>query len=537
MLAWNAAWRARALPELAARDWDVVVVGGGINGAGILREAARCGWTCLLLEQRDFAWGTSSRSSKMIHGGLRYLASGHWRLTRTALRERQHLSAALPGLVEPLHFLVPHARGHAPGRWTLAAALALCERLAGRRSMQRHYHSARELRWLAPQLRPGAWSGATQFVDAQVDDARLVLRVLDDARRAGGAAVNGVRVREPLRIDGRVAGVVAEDTEGSARWSFRSRVVVRATGAWTDAAWDTAAAAHANARIRPLRGAHLLVPGWRLPLAQAITFSHPADGRIVFAFPWQGATVIGTTDVDHHDDPASEPRISRAEFDYLLAACRWLFPTADITAADVRSTWAGVRAVLRSGSQRTPSAEPREHALWSQPGCVTLTGGKLTTFHAQALEAVRECARQLQRPFSPAPAHEWEKDSGRICASGTPLPPHVAARHGTQRARLAQLLDELGDEPVAATTTLWAELALAAECELVLHLDDLLLRRTRLGLLLARGGEAELTRIRATCQRRLGWDDARWEHEQHRYLALWRRCYSAPGNDAGVADE
>lgn len=257
---------------------------------------------------------------------------------------------------------------------------------------------------------------------------------------------------------------------------------------------------------------------------------HGADKRPVFVFPWEGATVIGTTDLDHSAPLSEEARISPEEVDYLLAACAQQFPTAAIIAADVLSTWAGVRPVVSDGvAGRKPSDEKREHALWIEPGCVTLAGGKLTTFRLLALEVLHACAPMIGRSVA---------DHGAATFAAVTNPPmpqlspaqqkRLAGRHGRALPQLLALVEQLGSETVVGTNTLWAELAFAAEQELVLHLDDLLLRRTRLGLLLASGAAAELPRIRALCQARLGWDDARWQQEEQRYLALWQQCYSLP---------
>lgn len=523
MDAWNAAWRAAALPELATRDWDLIVVGGGICGAGILRETARRGWKCLLLEQRDFAWGTSSRSSKMVHGGLRYIAKGQFGLTRDSVRERQRLLTEAPGLVEPLSFVMPH-RGGFPGPRVFGSLLALYDALAGRRNHL--YYPLQQLRYLVPGLDEGGLQGGTRFFDAVTDDSRLVMRVLGEARAEGGEALNGVRVVDLKREQDRVNGLEAEDRESGRRFTFRCRAVALATGAWS----DRLRAARGSEHIRPLRGSHLLVPGWRLPLAHAISFMHPADGRPVFVFPWEGATVIGTTDLDHGEALDQDARISEAEVDYLLQACALQFPAAAIARADVLSTWAGVRPVVSNGdSQLKPSDEKREHVLWTEPGCVTLAGGKLTTFRLLALEVLQACAGFVGRTV--------EEDDGPVFpAVAVPAIPalsparhlRLVGRHGRVVTELARWVARLGNERVGATDTLWAELAWAAEGELVLHLDDLMLRRTRLGLLLPEGARAELPRIRALCQPLLGWDDARWAQEEAEYLALHRRCYSLP---------
>lgn len=528
-MAWNATWREAALPDLAARDWDLIVIGGGISGAGILREAARRGWSCLLLEQRDFAWGTSSRSSKMVHGGLRYIAKGQLGLTRDSVRERQRLLGEAPGLVDALPFLFPHYRGQFPGPRVFGGLLGVYDALAGQRLHR--YHSAAELRYLAPGLSDKELLGGTLFTDAVTDDARLVMRVLGEARAEGGEALNGLRVVELSRDGERVNGLVAEDSESGRRFSFRARVVAQATGAWTDELRQKIGLEH----IRPLRGSHLLLPAWRLPVAQAISFMHPEDQRPVFVFPWEGATVIGTTDLDHGEALNRDARITEDEVDYLLAACASVFPHAKVGRADVLSSWAGVRPVVSEGEStgKKPSDEKREHALWVEPGCVTLAGGKLTTFRLLALEVLRACAPMLgcevadvgQTVFHAAPP---------VALTGLSLSQQrrLAGRHGHALPRLAELIGELGSECIGASTTLWAELALACDDELVLQLDDLLLRRTRIGLLLAGGAAAELPRIRALCQPRLGWSDARWEEQQQRYLALWRQCYSLPGESS-----
>jgi glycerol-3-phosphate dehydrogenase len=522
---WNAAWRQQILPTLAEENWDLIVIGGGISGAGILREAARRGWRCLLLEQRDFAWGTSSRSSKMVHGGLRYIAKGQWRLTRDSVRERQRLLDEAPGLVEPMSFLMPHYRGGFPGPRVLGGLLSVYDALAGRRSHR--FHDAQQLRYLAPGVKENHLLGGTSFVDALTDDARLVMRVLSEARAEGAVVVNGVRVEHLLRENGRVCGVQVEDCEAGSSLQLRCGVLAVATGAWAERLRPT----EAPRQLRPLRGSHLLLPGWRLPVAQAFTFLHQRDRRPVFVFPWEGATVVGTTDLDHREDLDQSASISAEELDYLLAACTQQFPGAEVSAADVLSTWSGVRPVVGSAGahQDKPSNETREHVLWQEPGCVTLAGGKLTTFRPQAIEVLKACASMLGRTFVddaapvfaavpelPIPAlssHQWRR---------------LAGRHGRDLPRLAQLLTEIDHDTVGATDTLWAELAFACESEMVLHLDDLLLRRTRLGLLLPRGGEEYFAAIRQLCQPRLAWSDEHWQQEEQRYRALWQRHHGLP---------
>ncbi|WP_416757075.1 glycerol-3-phosphate dehydrogenase/oxidase [Pseudomonas sp. BNK-7] len=523
---WNGQWRQQALPGLGAQPWDLIVIGGGISGAGILREAARRGWRCLLLEQRDFAWGTSSRSSKMVHGGLRYIAKGQWRLTRDSVRERQRLLQEAPGLVEPMSFLMPHYRGRFPGPKVFGGLLTLYDALAGRRN--HCFHDAAHLRFLVPGVKEPGLLGGTCFLDALTDDARLVMRVLAEARADGAVAINGLRVTRLLRENGRVCGVAIEDSETGAVHTLGCAALAVATGAWA----ERLRPAQAPRQLRPLRGSHLLLPGWRLPVAQALSFMHAEDRRPVFVFPWEGATVVGTTDLDHRDDLDQSASISQEELRYLLAACAQQFPQAQVSAADVLSTWAGVRPVVAGAGgeqQGKPSNETREHVLWQEPGCVTLAGGKLTTFRPQAIEVLQACGAMLGRNVEddrePVFAPQAPVDIPGLSAAQLR---RLAGRHGRDLPRVAQRVAELGGDCVGASDTLWAELAFAAEAEMVLHLDDLLLRRTRIGLLLAEGAAQYLPAIRRLCQPRLGWDDARWLAEEQRYRDLWQRHHSLP---------
>ena len=527
---WNAAWRSRTLNELEQPEWDLIVVGGGITGAGILREAARRGWRCLLLEQRDFAWGTSSRSSKMVHGGLRYIAKGQLGLTRDSVRERQRLLSEAPGLVEPLPFLFAHYQGSFPGPRVLGGLLSVYDALAGQRLHR--FHPPQALNFLAPQLNTEGLQGATEFQDAVTDDARLVMRVLSEARAEGGVALNAMQVKELQRTAGgergeRVTGLSVEDRESGRLFTLRSKAVALATGAWADELRNRQGSAE---HIRPLRGSHLVLPAWRLPVAHAFSFMHRADKRPVFVFPWEGVTVVGTTDLDHRSPLDSDAAISHSEVDYLLDACAQQFPAAQIGTADITATWAGVRPVVSDEAtpSKKPSDETREHALWVEPGCVTLSGGKLTTFRLLALEVLSACAPMVGKTVADHGSRVFAATPMSELPLSTQASQRLHGRYGRDCPALAELIANLGTGRVAHTQTLWAELVWAAEHELVLHLDDLLLRRTRLGLLLPDGGLPLMASIRERCQAVLGWDDTRWDTEVAAYQTLWRRCYSVP---------
>ncbi|MGJ7918075.1 glycerol-3-phosphate dehydrogenase/oxidase [Massilia sp. LXY-6] len=527
----NPLWRRdgrSALPALMEREWDLLVIGGGITGAGILLEAARRGLHALLVEQRDFAWGTSSRSSKLVHGGLRYLKGGHLHLTRESVRERESLLRDAPGLVEPQGFAFAHYDGQR-GRRSFLAGLAVYDLLAGRR--ERHWLGRDEFLARAPNVAPDmantGLAGGIVYQDAKTDDARLVLRVLGEAMTHGAAALNYVGARTLLRVDGRVAGALVCDGIAGTTHEVRARVTVDATGAWSGALHGK------GPRLRPLRGSHLVLPGWRLPLAQAVSLMHPRDGRPVFAYPWEGTTLVGTTDLDHEQPMAREARITRAELDYLLAALQAQFPGLGIVEADVLSTFAGVRPVI-AGGHAEASREGREHSVWSEDGLVAVAGGKLTTFRAIALDALKQVRAQLPewrdalrpcRVFAAAPA----STHGRLPAG---LVRRLQGRHGAAAEALLLAAGEDEFALIPGTETPWAELRWAARAEAVQRLDDLLLRRTRLGLQLREGGTALMPRIRAICQPELGWDDARWEREARDYAALWHSHYGLPQEGA-----
>ena len=527
---WPRGWRA-ALPELLQREWDLLVIGGGITGAGILLEASRRGLRALLVEQRDFAWGTSSRSSKLVHGGLRYLAQGRIRLTREAVHEREALLRDAPGLVEPQRFAFPDYGASPRKRRTMLAGLALYDLFAGRR--ERHWLDAGEFALLAPNVARAGLAGGMVYLDARTDDARLVLRTLAEARRHGAVAVNYMAVRSLIQAGGRVAGATLRDDGGAASLhDVRARLVIDASGAW---AGQLSAQ---GPRLRPLRGSHLVLPAWRLPLAQAVSLMHPEDGRPVFAFPWEGATLVGTTDVDHREGLTQEAAITRPELDYLLAALQAQFPELRLGEADVIATYAGVRPVIDDGAPDAPSKAGREHAVWCGDGLVGVTGGKLTTFRAIALDVLRQARRQLpgwNDALAPVAVYEPVALPQAPRRMPAPLLRRLAGRYGAQAQALVDAAREGELEPVPGTETLWAELRWAARAEGVQHLDDLLLRRTRIGLLLRGGGIDHMARIRVTCQDELGWSDERWERAQDAYAALWARHYSLPA--AGATKE
>jgi glycerol-3-phosphate dehydrogenase len=526
---WDTGWRDRVWSTLDTH-WDVIVIGGGITGAGIFREAVRAGLKTLLVEARDFSYGTSSRSSKLVHGGLRYMKNAQFKTTLESVAEREYLLQQGKGLINRLGFLYASIQGDAMPSWLFGMGLVAYDLMA--RQWTHRAYDALDMRELCPILSAPRLKSGYRYFDAQTDDARLVLRVLREGVLAGGTAINYARVHHLLKDQqGNVCGVSLIDQvkpQTGRDLEIQSSVVVNATGAWAN---ELRNADHPRRKIRPLRGSHLVFSGQRVTLTRAVSFMHPADGRAVFILPWENVAVLGTTDVDH-PDLEHEPSISPAEFAYLLEGAQHVFPNLELTDTDVQATFSGVRPVLDSG-KANPSQESRDHIIWLEKGLLTIAGGKLTTFRLMArdaLQALRAYFPQLATFDRQHPILDHPPELITAEPAFSALSPAQRLRlAGRYAADLPMLLENARPEDFARiedTEYLWAELRYAAGQEGIQHLDDLLLRRVRLGLLLPEGGRACLPQIRQVVQPVTGWNDARWVAESARYLQYWQECYN-----------
>ena len=524
---WKNEWREEIWANLN-QEWDLLVIGGGITGAGVFRAAAALGLKVLLVEARDFAFGTSSRSSKLVHGGFRYLYNRQYQVTFESVRQRERLLQEAPHLVTPLAFTLPNYSAYHFPSWMLRCGLNIYDLMAPKWDHQTLTSAETVGRF--PGLRPNRLLKGFCYKDAVLDDSRLVLRVIQEGVALGGTALNYARAENLLRgHSGKVCGVSLTDTAGIATQSaeVKAKAVVNATGPWVD---ELRAELNAPGRLRKLRGSHLIFLRERLPIQEALTIFHPKDRRAMFLLPWEGATLAGTTDIDH--DPAlersaPEPFASRAEIDYMLEALDFIFPQLAIRKNDIISSFAGLRPII-SGSADSPSKESRAHQVWVENGLVTITGGKLTTFRLMARQALDAALATIGSDIRVSPKmcmiNPLEKISSNAL-SASQLD-YLQGRYGSEISELLADSDKQDMETIEPLSNLWAEVRWAARAGGAVHLDDLLLRRVRLGMLLPEGGKAVMPRVRAIVQSETGWDDHRWQAEEAAYRLIWETCYS-----------
>lgn len=524
---WKSGGRERSWRALTENThWDIVIAGGGVTGAGVAREAARRGLRVLLVDRQDFSWGTSSRSSKMVHGGLRYIAQGDVRTTLHSVKERERLMQEAPGLVDLMPYMMPHYEGRFPGRFAFGMLLKVYDLLARRK--YHTFHGAAAIRERYPFINPEGLAGASEFADAVTDDSRLVMRILHEARRDGAEVINYVAV-DGTEQNADSVTVTLRDTIGGASCKVSASVLVNATGVWVNELREQLGQ---SADVRPARGSHIVIPAERLPVDVSFTILHPEDQRPIFVYPWEGRTVIGTTDLDHPKPDNGEVGITRREMDYLLALAAFQFPAAGIQEQDVISSWAGVRPLVASGAKNS-SKESRDHTVWKDGRVVSVSGGKLTTFRLIALDVLKEARDELPEYDVDKKAPVFSKTETSVASlAGEEMAHRLAGFYGQDAAEIIRTAKAHGGaadlQSIPGTHACWAELRWQAASEAVVHLDDLLLRRNRLGLLLKNGGLDLLPELKERLQPMLGWSDEHWAAEVERYRRLWTQYYSLP---------
>ena len=477
-------WREPARERLARDLFDVLIIGGGINGAGIARDAALRGLSVALLERDDFASGTSSRSSRLVHGGVRYLEHGFFHLVFESSRERRILLRIAPHLVKPLQFTWPVYRGARIPRWKLAAGLWLYDLLAAFRNVARHHGlSAAQVIEVEPNLkREGLRGGATYF-DAATNDARLTIANVVDAVAAGAAALNHAEVTSLAFDRGRVTGVSVRDCFTQRLFEVRAKAVVNATGPWTDAI-SRIESPSSRPSVLGTKGVHIAVPAERVGNRAAIAMLAPADQRVMFVLPGGSHTIIGTTDTATEERP-DQVRATRADVQYLLDGANSYFPGAKLTADDVVCAWAGIRPLIASGNAGDPAGASREHAITVGPrSVIAVTGGKLTTYRSMAGEVVDRVETFLGR-------QRTESGTSTRMLPGSFVRP---ADSSWRSAPLVAGLQYTEDDVVAA-----------ADHEFACTIADVLVRRTHLAFETRDHGLSVAPRVAEILAQRLGW--------------------------------
>lgn len=533
--------REASLRRLAREQFDVLVIGGGATGAGAALDAASRGLSVALVEAQDLAAGTSSRSSKLIHGGLRYLEQAEFHLVHEALTERGLLATRLaPHLVRPVPILVPLPAGRWPARiarrgW-YGAGVALYDAFAGvsgrGRGMPVHRHLSRAAAHrLFPSLRADSLAGAIRYYDGQVDDARLVVALARTAASLGAAVVTRTRVTGLRRRSREVTGARVRDLESGAEFDVRARAVIAAVGVWTDDLAAMLPEAYAAPRVRASKGVHLVVP--RPAVTGDAGLILRTATSVLFVLPWGGHWIIGTTDTDwsrERDHPVAFP----SDVEFLLTEVNQVLDRP-LTTADIESVYAGLRPLL-AGENESTSALSREHAVMEPVlGMFVVAGGKLTTYRVMASDVVDRAVRRLgggrpsrtdQLPLLGADGYAaaWRDRSGLAARYGVPVGvvEHLLERYGTVTSEvlaLARSAPGLATPVAGAPEYLAAEIAYGARAEGALHLEDVLTRRTRISMETPHRGEESAQHAAELMAAELGWSPATVADEVAHYLS------------------
>jgi len=553
--------RAEALETIAGERFEVVVIGGGITGAGVALDAASRGYSVALLERDDYSVGTSSRSSKMVHGGLRYLQNFDLGLVREALLERQLMVQLAPHLVYPTPFLVASLGEDRRDR-KLGIGLNMYDVMAttrvgrSRRELRASKDEDEDFYWspdrhrtidhdevldLIPALAPRDPHDAYMFYDCQTDDVRLVLTVLGEAERFGAVMLNGADVVEVTSDHGRASGVAFVEAESGERVEVRADHVVNATGVWADEIRPEVVEEEDVPRIAPSRGTHLVIDQKQLPMGRAACIVPAGEGRMIFSLPWYGRTLVGTTDNDFDGDIA-HPRPGEDDVEYLLDAVNEYFGLS-IGQSDLVGAYAGVRPLISSGDPRKSVDISRKAELYeTSSGMLTITGGKLTTWRRMAKQTVD---RLVEREGREAPCHTAEIPLGMEAR-----PDDLEAPEGVSEESVHQLAFRYGHATRAVLDLAWkdprlakpivpgrpdllAEVAVAARREQARSVADVLLRRTRLGILAAPQlrTAADVRPVAEVLGRELDWSRRRIKQEAE----AWVEAAAREGIDPAAA--
>ena len=525
----SASARTENLDRLNREHFDILIIGGGITGTAAARDAALRGYSVALIDKGDFACGTSSRSSRMIHGGLRYLEHYQLHLVHESVVERGRLLRNAPRLVKPQPFIYPVYRRSHPPYLMLAIALWLYDVMSLRGGRSLPFHRMLPLDRLAqtePLIEHPAVTGAGRYFDATVDDARFTLLTARSAHHAGAVVANYVEAIGLMKIGNRIIGAHARDTLSGREISVQARVVVNAAGPWVDAVLGLDAPIR-KSMLRPTKGAHIIVPHSRLPVREAVVIRSPRDRRPLFVAPWGDLAIVGTTDTDYAER-LEEVHACRDDCAYLLESIHALMPGVGLSESDVISAYAGVRPLVAEDTD-DPSAVSREHAIVeSRSGLITIAGGKYTTHRAMAEQLMDRVQKKLSvdsgiaRKPSSVTATTPLVASGEIALPDVPekTAQHLVGAYGVdviEVLRLAESDPALAEPIDAALPYLRAEVVYAVEHEMAVTLCDVLMRRTHVIYESIDGALLQSGAIAAQMAARLGWDAVRMQCEVAAY--------------------
>ena len=488
----------RSFAALESTVFDVLVIGGGITGAGIARDAAMRGLRVALVDKGDWAGGTSSRSSRLIHGGIRYLEHGQVGLVRESVRERETLLRIAPHLVKPLEFTWPVYKGARLPKWKLRAGLMAYDLLAGVGRLRRHESlGIKEVLNLEPMLKRDSLVGGASYFDASTDDSRITLANVQSAVAHGATAVSYARISALAETARRSDGVVARDQLSEAELRVRARAVISATGPW---------------QAKGTKGTHIAFPRHRIGNRSAVTLISPIDGRVMFVIPAGDQAIVGTTDTFTQEKP-DQVRATDADVEYLLASANSYFPDAQLVREDVVAAWAGIRPLAAATGKASPSSISREHHIERvSQGVIAVTGGKLTTYRSMAAEAVDMLLQELGEKPQPCRTADEELPGGD---------------RNARRASIEVDDPELARSVIHGLPYTCSDVALAVQDEMAVTLADVMIRRTHIAFELADHGVSSARSVASVMGKLLRWGERRIRSRMDEYSREVDRLFGA----------
>ena len=494
-MTFSALERDKQIESLQSQVFDLLIIGGGITGAGIALDASLRGLKIALIEKEDFAAGTSSRSTKLIHGGLRYLKQFEISIVRETGHERAILYRNAPHIVFPEKMLLPIIEGGSLGKYSTSFGLYVYDHLAGvKKSERRHMLNKADTLKQEPLLREDILLGSGLYMEYRSDDARLVIEVLKTAHEHGALSINYVKAEQLLYENGQVIGASVEDVRTNQKFLIKAKKVVSAAGPWVDEL-RKADNSLKDKRLHLTKGVHIVVPKERVPLREAVYFDVPKDGRMVFAIPRQNIVYIGTTDTNYQGD-INQIYAEKEDVDYILAAANYIFPSINLSIEDVQSSWAGVRPLIHEDGKSPEELSRKDEIFISESGLITIAGGKLTGYRKMAERTVDVAMKQLEKeyqiPFVKSSTesvtlagghlpgeHTISDYKGRLERTYIDYNPKdldiLAERYGSNTG---EILERSKNYPFHEHALLKAEVDYSIEHEMCQNISDFIIRRT-----------------------------------------------------------